>query len=486
MYQFISQFLQTHSTNPLITSFTIDAAVDAFHAGYPTHHDSLFSVNVLQTRLYDVLGRALNHNASFLIRTQDLPPVYEENSVLYVFNAADLFQRRQRIGVRPLMFKTPPDESHDIDTAADWDLVQSLLAARRTVITDAPCEETFLVERTLPSPPYGPLSAAIRHPAYTVLVSAPYILPHMNRFGDVLGRFGLRILLPDNLQERLTEEQLLALAGTFDATICGDDAYTERVLRACRPRLKVISKWGTGIDSIDQRFSRSIGVAVCNTPGAFTEPVADSAMAYILAFARNVPGSDAAMKARGWEKLAGRSLCESTIGLVGCGAIGQALCTRLRGFGACVLFVDPVAPPCAFLAANTHVNEAESLRALLAAVHFVVLCCDLNPTSKHIINEESLACMRPDAVLINTARGPLVDEAALISALQCGVIAGAALDVYEHEPLRSDSPLRSMSNVLLAPHNANASPRAHERVHWNTIGNLLKALDIPFKGDDLL
>ena len=123
------------------------------------------------------------------------------------------------------------------------------------------------------------------------------------------------------------------------------------------------------------------------------------------------------------------------------------------------------------------------LERLLQEADFVSLNCDLNPTSYHLINRETLALMKPTAVLINTARGPVVDEQALIAALQSGKIRGAALDVFEEEPLPADSPLKGMENVLLAPHNANSSPTAWERVHWNSIRNLLQGLGIP--ADDL-
>ena len=110
--------------------------------------------------------------------------------------------------------------------------------------------------------------------------------------------------------------------------------------------------------------------------------------------------------------------------------------------------------------------------------------CDLNPTSHHLINSQTLAQMKPSAILINTARGPIVDESALASALQKGQIAGAALDVFEHEPLPKDSSLLKMDNVLLAPHNSNSSPTAWERIHWNTIRNLVEGLGTQFQYTD--
>jgi D-3-phosphoglycerate dehydrogenase len=119
------------------------------------------------------------------------------------------------------------------------------------------------------------------------------------------------------------------------------------------------------------------------------------------------------------------------------------------------------------------------LADLLAQSDFVSLNCDLNPTSLGLIGEAQLALMRPTAVLINTSRGPVIDQAALIRSLQSGMIAGAALDVFEDEPLSLDNPLRQMENVLLAPHNANSSPSAWERVHWNSLRNLFEGLGMP-------
>ena len=141
--------------------------------------------------------------------------------------------------------------------------------------------------------------------------------------------------------------------------------------------------------------------------------------------------------------------------------------------------IIPIAP--GFIVEN-HV-EMVALEELLAQADFISLNCDLNPTSFHIINSHSLEMVKPDAVLINTARGPLVDEPALIAALQNGQLSGAAMDVFEVEPLPDDSPLRKMDNVMLASHNSNSSPSAWERVHWNTIRNLLQGLQI--EHDDL-
>jgi D-3-phosphoglycerate dehydrogenase len=312
----------------------------------------------------------------------------------------------------------------------------------------------------------------------TVLISAPYILPFMDRFRPIFERAGLELIEPQ-VNERLQAHELLAFAGQFDGAICGDDRFTAEVLSACAPRLKVLSKWGTGIDSIDQEACRRLGIRVCNTPNAFSTPVADSVMGYVLAFARRQPWMDRMMKSGRWEKIPGRSLAESTLGVIGVGNCGSAVLRRASAFGMQLLGNDIRAVDSGFLSA--YGVEMTALEDLLGRSDFVSVNCDLNPTSFHIIDAAALQHMKPGSVLINTARGPLVDEAALVSALERGQIGGAALDVFEVEPLPADSSLRGMENVMLAPHNANASPAAWERVHWNSIRNLFDVLGLPFE-----
>jgi D-3-phosphoglycerate dehydrogenase len=316
---------------------------------------------------------------------------------------------------------------------------------------------------------------------YTVLFTAPYMIPLLDRFRPVFEKHGIALIVPE-VRERMEEDELLQYAGQFDGTICGDDQYTARVIEACAPRLKVISKWGTGMDSIDAEACSNYGIKLGRTPNAFTTPVADTVLGYMLAFVRRGPWMDAAMKAGEWRKLPGRALCECVLGVVGVGNIGKAVTRRARAFGMHVLGNDIVEIDHVFIS-ETGI-EMTALADLLARSDFVSLNCDLNPTSHHLMNPDTFALMKPSGVLINTARGPIVEEPTLIRALQKGQIAGAALDVFENEPLPLDNPLMGMGNVLLSPHNANSSPTAWERVHGNTIRNLLDGLGIPSKNLD--
>ena len=315
-----------------------------------------------------------------------------------------------------------------------------------------------------------------KKPEKTILLTAPYMLPTKERFTPVWKHYELNVIAPA-VEERMEEDDILQYAGQFDGAICGDDRYTERVLKDCSPRLKVISKWGTGIDSLDQVAAAKLGIQIFRTTNAFTLPVADTVLGYILTFARKFPWMDREMKAGTWQKIPGRSLSECTFGVIGVGNIGKAVLRRAKSFEMTLLGND-IKPVADEFIAETGV-EMTRLDDLLRRSDFISINADLNPTSRHMINARTLAQCNPGAVLINTARGPIVDEAALIAALKARQIAGAALDVFEVEPLPLDSPLMKMDNVLLAPHNSNSSPTAWERVHWNTIRNLLIGLQIP-------
>ncbi len=307
---------------------------------------------------------------------------------------------------------------------------------------------------------------------WRVLVSAPYMLPVLDEYRPLLAQYDVEVVVA-RVRERLSEAELLPLVADVDGVICGDDQFTEPVLGAAR-RLKVISKWGTGVDSIDRQAAERLGIHVYNTPGAFTEAVADTVMGYVLAFARQLPWMDRDIRAGRWEKRRCVALRECTLGVVGVGNIGRAVVGRAVAFGMQVLGNDIAEVPPAFL--RTTGLEMVALNELLSRSNFVSLNCDLNPTSFHLMGEREFTLIKPTAYLINTSRGAVINEAALVQALKRRQIAGAALDVFEEEPLPPVSPLRMLDNCLLAPHNANSSPEAARRVHENTIRNLLKGL----------
>jgi len=310
-------------------------------------------------------------------------------------------------------------------------------------------------------------------PKWNILITAPYMLPIIESYRDWFDRHDAAFF-PADVEERFEESDLLPIIADYDGVIAGDDRFTRKVFEAAT-RLKVLAKWGTGIDSFDAEAAADHGVAICRTIDAFTEPVTDSVLGYILNFARNLTAMDRQMKEGIWDKIPGRALNESTIGAIGVGATGSGILRRARGFGSRLLGTDirDVHPG--------HVKalgvEMVSLEELLAESDFVTVNTDLNETSHHLINTERLRQMKSSAYLVNCARGPVVDEKALVAGLQAGEIAGAAMDVFEDEPLPADSPLRSMDNVFLAPHNSNSSPKAWERIHVSTLTQLFDLLE---------
>ncbi len=308
---------------------------------------------------------------------------------------------------------------------------------------------------------------------WKVLISAPYFQPVIERYRTFFTEHDIEIIVP-TVHERLSEEELLQYAADIDGALCGDDRFTRKVLERAK-KLKVIAKWGTGIDSIDQEAAREFGIAIKNTPNAFTDAVADLTMGFILSFARNIPWADRDVRAGEWmNKRDGVSLSESTIGIIGLGSIGRAVACRAHTFGATLLGFEAQEVQKDFLSETT--VQLTSLQELLRKSNFITLHCTLNTETRHLIGLEQFALMKPTAVIVNTARGALIDEAALVEALRNKKIAGAALDVFEEEPLPFNSPLRTFQNVLFSPHNANASSSAWERVHENTVKNLIEEL----------
>jgi D-3-phosphoglycerate dehydrogenase len=308
--------------------------------------------------------------------------------------------------------------------------------------------------------------------ALRVIITAPYLLPVIEHYRPLFENAGAELVLPP-VRERLIEAELLPLVKEIDGAICGDDQFTKQVLRNA-PRLRVISKWGTGVDSIDIAAANELGIQVCNTTDAFTDAVADTALGYVLNFARGLLQMDRDVRGHHWRKPQLKALHECTLGIVGVGHIGSAVARRARAFGMQVLGNDRITiDPASVIA---HGLTMTTLPDLLKAADFVSLHCDLNESSFHLIGSDELKLMKSSAFLINTSRGAVVNESALVEALSGGVICGAALDVFETEPLPHDSPLRTLPNCLLAPHNANSSYAAWQRVHRLTIENLLNVL----------
>ncbi|MGI8603040.1 MAG: phosphoglycerate dehydrogenase [Verrucomicrobiales bacterium] len=249
----------------------------------------------------------------------------------------------------------------------------------------------------------------------------------------------------------LTEAELLSQLRGIDAVLAGMDHFTAAVLGSkAAEELKIISRWGVGYDAVDLAAAGRHGIVVAYTPGLLNEAVADYTMALLLALARRVPEGWLSLREGHWDSGWGPDLRGKTLGLIGCGGIGQAVAKRARGFDMRLLGCDPA--PSAD--AEQLGIEFVALDRLLAESDFVSLHSALTAATRGLIGEAELRRMKPSACLINTARGAILDEVALARALKDDWIAGAALDVFVVEPLPADHPLHSVPNLLLTPHQA--------------------------------
>jgi glyoxylate reductase len=231
------------------------------------------------------------------------------------------------------------------------------------------------------------------------------------------------------------------------------DRVDAELLDAAGPALRVVANHAVGFDNVDLESATRAGVVVANTPDVLTEATAELTLALVLDVARRLSEGDRLVRSGGaWEWsptfMLGRGLRGRTLGIVGLGRIGNAVARLASAFGIDVVYAGGAGP-----------FERVSLGELLARAHVVSLHCPLTPETHHLIGAAELRSMRPDAILVNTARGPVVDEAALAEALGAGEIAGAGLDVYEQEPEVPDS-LRALPNVVLAPHLGSATEEA--------------------------
>ena len=269
-----------------------------------------------------------------------------------------------------------------------------------------------------------------------------------------------------------TEDELIDLLKGIDGAIVSTDPFTARVIQAA-DRLKVISRTGVGYDAVDVPAATKRGIIVTTTPGVNRHAVADWALALILCCARKVPENLAEVRRGAWARHEGADLAEKTLGIVGLGTIGKEVAKRGKAFGMRLLAFDLVQDP---KFAEEQGIAYVPLEDLLRQSDFVSIHCFLNESTRHLINAERLALMKPTAFLINTARGGIVDTEALCHALQAKRIAGAGLDVFEGEPLRADSPLRALENVYLTPHCAGSTADARERSGAMAAENLIRAL----------
>lgn len=276
----------------------------------------------------------------------------------------------------------------------------------------------------------------------------------------------------NTLGRPLTSEELRALLPGCDGYIAGLDVIDRAALEAA-DRLKVIARYGVGIDNIDLAAAAEKSIVVTNTPLANASSVAELTIALMLALARSLPTLVAQTKAGQWPRTIGLTLEGKTVGLIGLGAIGKQVARRLRCFGCRIVAYDPAADT-AFAAA--HGVELSSLDEVLRQADFLSLHVPLTSETRGMVNTQFLARMKPGAFLINTARGEIVDETALLEALQSGHLRGAALDVFSRQPPDPNHPLLALPQVIATPHCGAHTDGALNAMGWGALRDCLAVL----------
>jgi (S)-sulfolactate dehydrogenase len=271
-------------------------------------------------------------------------------------------------------------------------------------------------------------------------------------------------------------DRLLAAGAGVLGLIVRNRTKVDSALLAAFPDLRGVGRLGVGLDNIDTGACRDRGIAVLPATGGNTVSVAEYVLAAVLVLRRGAYLASEAVLAGEWprQRLIGGEASGATLGLVGYGAIARATAERARALGMAIAAYDPFLPEGdpAWAGATRH----DDLDALLAASDAVSLHVPLTPETRGLIGRDRLARMRPGAVLVNTARGGVVDETALAEALRAGQIGGAALDVFEAEPLRAGSPLAGAPNLIATPHIAGVTRESNERISWMTAENVARAL----------
>ena len=287
------------------------------------------------------------------------------------------------------------------------------------------------------------------------------------------------VTLPDGIPEA----ELMQAVADADLLLMCYTPITARVIEAA-PKLKGIVKYGVGVDAIDIKAAMRRGIPVVNVPEYAEETVAEGAFALMIALAKRLPAIGGVVQRDGWvwpeQRWLGRDISGATVGLVGCGKIGRSMARMAgQGFRARVLAYDPNADPAALAALG--IEKVDDLKTMLSACDFVSVHCVLNDRTRGLIGRAELACLKPDAILVNVSRGALIDEAALVEAVVGGRLGGVGLDVYSREPLATAghplSPLFNRDDVILFPHLTFFTVEAMRRLEDDTLARCFEILD---------
>ena len=272
----------------------------------------------------------------------------------------------------------------------------------------------------------------------------------------------------------LTEQRMLELAGDFDAFLCGDDAITRAVLEKSLPRLKVISKYGIGLDKIDVPATKEFGIPVLFTPGVNHMTVAEHTFGLLIGLTKHIVTTAAAARNGEWLRLTGHEIYEKTMGIIGLGRIGKEVAVRARAFDMKVIAFDPYWD--GEFAAKHDITRCATMDEVLTQADVVSLHCNLTDETRGMINTDKIAEMRDGVVILNCARGEIVETADMVTALNSGKLGGYGTDVLDVEPPPADHPLLSAKNCIVTPHIGSRTYESVPRQAMKSLNNLINAL----------
>jgi D-3-phosphoglycerate dehydrogenase len=305
-----------------------------------------------------------------------------------------------------------------------------------------------------------------------ILITCPPMLRMIDGFRRLFAEYGAAITTPAVVQT-LSVDELKLLVPEHDGWIIGDDPATREVFEAGKAgKLRAAVKWGIGVDNVDFAACKDLGISITNTPNMFGGEVADIAVGYVIALARQTFEIDRDVRSGEWPKPCGISLAGKTVALVGYGDIGKNTAKRLLAADMNVIAYDPYAPDDNEMPQVQRTNWPARIRE----ADFIVINCALTSSSYHMLNAEVLAHCKPSVRVVNVGRGPIIDESALEAALKSGQVFSAALDVFEEEPLPMTSSLRSHPRCVLGSHNASNTADAVVRTSQIAISRLMDYL----------
>jgi D-3-phosphoglycerate dehydrogenase len=295
-----------------------------------------------------------------------------------------------------------------------------------------------------------------------ILITWRLLIENLNKYIFIFKKNRIRFDVI-KCDQHLKEKKLIDIIHKYDGIICGDDELTKKVLKRAK-RLKIISKWGTGIDSIDKDYAKQKGIILKNSPGAFSKSVSQHAIGLIFSILRNIVCNHNDIIKGNWSKRINSTIDGKTIGIIGYGNIGKEIYEKLSVFDVNFLFNDK----------KKISKKNTSLNTLLKKSDIVIISCDLNKTSYHLLKYSNLKLMKKSSIIINVSRGAIVKSSDLLIILKQKKISGAGLDVFEEEPLKKNNPLTKLKNCILTSHNAFNDKNLIDKINLMSVQNIIK------------